>query len=162
MATEKSVSGPQEGGKAPEFQLPGDGGQTISLGDYAGKNIVIYFYPKDDTKGCTRESIEFSQAKAKFAAANTEILGISADSVPSHDKFKAKHGLDLALASDEQKSTIGAYGVWIEKNMYGRKYMGIERATFLIDTKGEIAKIWRRVRVAGHVDSVLEAAQKLA
>lgn len=161
MEPSKPASELREGEKAPEFQLPGDGDRTISLGDFAGKNLVIYFYPKDDTKGCTKESIEFSQARDKFAAANTQILGISADSVASHDKFKAKHALELALASDEEKTAIADYGVWVEKNMYGRKYMGIERATFLVDAKGGIARIWRKVRVTGHVDSVLAAAQEL-
>lgn len=162
MDTKNSTSGLREDKKAPEFQLPGDGGRTISLADYSGKNLVIYFYPKDDTKGCTKESIEFNQAKAQFKAANTEILGISADSVASHDKFKAKHALDLALASDEEKTTIEDFGVWIGKNMYGRKYMGIERATFLIDADGIIARIWRKVRVTGHVDAVLKAVQEMA
>ncbi len=161
MATKDSADGPKEGEKAPEFQLLGDGNRTISLAGYSGKSLVVYFYPKDDTKGCTRESIEFNQARAQFGAANTEILGISADSVASHDKFKAKHALDLALASDEEKTTIGDYGVWVEKNMYGRKYMGIERATFLIDANGKIVRIWRKVRVAGHVDAVLRVVREL-
>ena len=162
MGPNNTTTGLVEGAKAPEFQLPGDGGRSISLRDYSGGNLVIYFYPKDDTKGCTKESIEFTQAKKAFAATNTKIIGISADSVASHDKFKAKHELDLTLVSDEEKTAIEDYGVWVEKNMYGRKYMGIERATFLVDSHGKIAKIWRKVRVPGHVDSVLKAAQELA
>ena len=149
------------GDPAPLFSLPGDGGRDISLESLRGKNVVIYFYPKDMTSGCTTESIAFSENRAAFHAANTEIIGISADSVASHDKFKAKHALDLALAADEEKKTIADYGVWVEKNMYGRKYMGIERATFLVDANGKVAEIWRKVRVKGHVEKVLEAAQTL-
>lgn len=162
MGQSNTTKGLVEGADAPEFRLPGDSGRTISSSDYSGSNLVIYFYPKDDTKGCTKESIEFTQAKAAFAAANTQIVGISADSVKSHDKFKAKHALDLTLASDEEKTTIEDYGVWVEKNMYGRKYMGIERATFLVDANGKIARIWRKVRVTDHVASVLKAARELA
>ncbi len=150
-----------EGNKAPPFTLPRDGGATISLKEFTGKNIVVYFYPKDDTSGCTKESIGFSEAQDAFRANNTEIIGVSADSVASHDKFKAKHSLDLILVSDEEKKMVEDYGVWVEKNMYGRKYMGIERATFLIDPKGKIANIWRKVKVTGHVDAVLKAAQEL-
>lgn len=158
----KATSTPVNTGDiAPLFTLPGDGGQEISLKSLRGKNVVVYFYPKDMTSGCTTESIAFSENRAAFRAANTEIIGISADSVASHDKFKAKHSLDLALAADEEKKTIEEYGVWVEKNMYGRKYMGIERATFLVDAEGKIAQVWRKVRVKGHVEKVLEAAQNL-
>ena len=151
-----------EGNKAPAFTLPRDGGTTISLKEYAGKNVIVFFYPKDDTSGCTKEAIGFSEAQDAFRATNTEIIGVSADSVASHDKFKAKHSLDLVLVSDEEKKMIEDYGVWVEKNMYGRKYMGIERATFLLDPKGNVINIWRKVKVKGHVDAVLKAAQELA
>jgi thioredoxin-dependent peroxiredoxin len=152
---------PVAGSTAPAFTLPADGGRTISLADYAGKNLVLYFYPKDDTSGCTLESKDFSALKAEFAKANTEILGVSPDSAASHDKFKKKHGLEHALASDESKAMLEAYGVWAEKSMYGRKYMGVERTTFLIDSGGRIAKIWPKVKVPGHATEVLEAAKAL-
>ncbi|MBZ0216524.1 MAG: thioredoxin-dependent thiol peroxidase [Fimbriimonadaceae bacterium] len=161
MAKQAKTTSLKTGDTAPLFTLPTDGGQEISLKALRGRNVVIYFYPKDMTSGCTKESIAFSENKAAFEAANTEIIGISADSTSSHDKFKAKHSLDLVLASDEEKKTIEDYGVWVEKNMYGRKYMGFERATFLIDADGKIAEIWRKVRVNGHVDKVLEAARQL-
>ena len=151
----------EAGNPAPLFDLPGNGGTQLSLGSFRGKNVVIFFYPKDNTPGCTKESIEFGDSLKEFASANTEILGISADSVLSHDKFIAKQNLKLRLASDEDKQTIEAYGVWVEKINYGRKYMGIERSTFLIDIAGNIAQIWRKVRVKGHVEKVLEAAQQL-
>lgn len=152
----------KEGDNAPGFTLPSDGGAEISLESFRGKNVVLFFYPKDDTSGCTKEAIGFSQAISAFADVNTEIVGVSADSVASHDKFRAKHDLTVALASDEEKSTIESYGVWVEKSMYGRKYMGIERATFLIDRDGVIQKIWRKVRVPEHVKEVLKAASALA
>jgi peroxiredoxin Q/BCP len=149
------------GAKAPDFSLPTDGGGTVSLKALKGKNVVLYFYPKDDTSGCTKEAIAFNGLKAKFAKANTEIIGVSADSVASHDKFKAKYDLKFALASDEKKEMLAAYGVWVEKSMYGRKYMGIERTTVLIDDKGKIREVWHKVKVPGHAEAVLEAAKAL-
>ena len=151
----------QEGDKAPLFALPGDGGDTVSLNDFAGRNLVLYFYPKDDTSGCTREATDFSALASAFAAAATGIVGLSADPVASHVKFKKKHGLTVTLASDETKQTLSDYGVWVEKSMYGRKYMGIERTTFLIDKAGRIARIWRKVKVPNHASEVLEAARGL-
>ena len=145
--------------KAPAFTLPADGGRTVSLKDYAGQKVVIYFYPKDNTPGCTTEAIDFSAQMDAFSAANTAIVGVSADSVKKHDNFKAKHELSVTLLSDPEHEMLEAYGVWVEKSMYGRQYMGIERATFLIDEKGKISNIWHKVRVKGHVDAVLEAAQ---
>lgn len=149
------------GSMAPDFSLPVDGGETLKLSDLRGKNIVLYFYPKDDTPGCTTEAKDFTAQAAAFENANTVVLGMSKDTVAKHEKFIAKHELSVQLVSDEEGSAIEAYGVWVEKNMYGRKYMGIERATYLIDTEGTIQKIWRKVRVKGHVDAVLEATQAL-
>ena len=157
MSTDLTV-----GSKAPEFELPVAEGETVSLKDLAGKNVVLYFYPKDDTPGCTKEAIAFTQAKSDFEAANTTIIGVSADSLKAHAKFSDKHDLAITLASDEEKQAIEAYGVWVEKSMYGRKYMGIERATYLIDSAGKIAQIWRKVKVPGHVDKVLETARELS
>jgi thioredoxin-dependent peroxiredoxin len=151
----------QSGDPAPDFQLPGDAGRTIGLASFAGKKLVLYFYPKDDTSGCTREAIDFNALRAAFAEAGTAVVGVSPDSPGSHDKFKAKHGLELALASDENKNVCQAYGVWAEKSMYGRKYMGVERTTFLIDGAGRIAEIWEKVKVPGHAEAVLAAARKL-
>jgi peroxiredoxin Q/BCP len=149
------------GDKAPDFSLPSDGGGTVSLKKLKGQNIVLYFYPKDDTSGCTKEAMEFNALWAKFAKAGTEIIGVSPDSTASHDKFKKKYDLAFPLISDEQKDMLGAYGVWVEKSMYGRKYMGVERTTFLIDGKGKIQEIWRKVKVPGHAEAVLKAAQEL-
>jgi len=149
------------GDKAPDFSLPCDGGGTISLKKLKGQNVVLYFYPKDDTSGCTKEAMEFNALRAKFAKAGTEILGISPDSVASHDKFKKKYDLAFPLVSDEEKDMLSAYGVWVEKSMYGRKYMGVERTTFLIDAKGKIHEVWRKVKVPGHAEAVLKAAQAL-
>ena len=149
-----------EGDRAPDFNLPGTAGD-VSLAKLKGKNVVLYFYPKDDTPGCTLEGKDFSSIKEKFADANTVILGISKDSVDSHDKFCAKHDIGIPLISDEDGATTEAYGVWVEKNMYGKKYMGIERTTFLIDGNGKIAKIWKKVKVEGHANDVLNAAQSL-
>ncbi|MEM6680625.1 MAG: thioredoxin-dependent thiol peroxidase [Pseudomonadota bacterium] len=148
---------PDVGENAPDFTLPGDGGQTISLAELKGKKVVLYFYPKDDTPGCTKEAIAFTQKKAEFEAAGAVIIGVSKDTVAKHDKFKAKHDLTIDLASDEAGDMIEAYGVWVEKNMYGKKYMGIERATYLIDAEGKIAEVWRKVKVPGHADKVLDA-----
>ena len=150
-----------QGAQAPDFELAGDGGNTISLSAHAGKPVVLFFYPKDDTSGCTAEAIEFTALKPEFDKLGVVLIGLSPDSPKSHDKFKAKHGLSVALASDETKSTLEAYGVWVEKSMYGRKYMGVERSTFLIKPDGTIAEIWRKVKVPGHAEAVLEAARAL-
>ncbi|HLS58175.1 MAG TPA: peroxiredoxin [Paracoccaceae bacterium] len=150
------------GDKAPEVTLPRDGGGAISLADHAGKIVVLYFYPRDDTSGCTKQAIGFTEKRAEFEAAGAVIIGVSKDSVASHDRFKAKHGLDLALASDEAGDVVERYGVWVEKSMYGRKYMGIERSTFLIDGDGIVRQIWRKVRIPGHVDEVLSAVRALS
>lgn len=151
----------QSGEPAPEFQLPGDAGKNIGLASFAGKKLVLYFYPKDDTSGCTRQAIDFSALRDAFAEADTAVLGISPDGPASHDKFKAKHDLSIPLASDESKTVCQAYGVWVEKSMYGRKYMGVERTTFLIDAAGRVAEVWPNVKVPGHAEIVLAAARKL-
>ncbi|WP_284177062.1 peroxiredoxin [Rhabdaerophilum sp. SD176] len=151
----------QAGDRAPEFSLPGDGGSTLSLATAAGRKLVLYFYPKDDTSGCTMEAKDFNALRAEFAAAGTEIIGVSPDSAASHDKFKKKYELGFALASDESKAMLEAYGVWVEKSMYGRKYMGVERTTFLIGPDGRIAKVWSKVKVPGHAAEVLAAAKAL-
>jgi peroxiredoxin Q/BCP len=147
------------GDMAPEFSLPGDSGSTVSLSSYRGKKVVLYFYPKDDTSGCTKEAIEFNGLKAEFAKANTVIVGMSPDSPKSHDKFKAKYDLTFPIAADENKTALEAYGVWVEKSMYGRKYMGVERTTVLIGTEGQILAVWPKVKVDGHAAEVLKAAQ---
>ena len=149
------------GDKAPAFRLPRDGGEWVSLKDFKGRNLVLYFYPKADTTGCTREAIAFSKLRAAFGKAGTDILGVSADPVPAQDKFKAKHKLSIALASDETHRMLEAYGVWQEKSMYGRKYMGIVRATFLIGPDQRIARVWPKVSVTGHADEVLAAVKAL-
>ncbi len=149
------------GTKAPEFSLPGDGGTTVSLSDFVGKNVVLYFYPKDDTPGCTTEAKDFTALADAFGAANTVVIGMSKDTAAKHDKFIAKHNLSVLLASDESGAALEAYGVWVEKNMYGRKYMGIQRATFLIDSTGTIQEIWPKVKVKGHAAAVLERAENL-
>jgi len=149
------------GDKAPEFSLPKDGGGKIALKDLKGKAVVLYFYPKDDTSGCTAEACAFRDAFPDFSQVKAAIVGISRDSVQSHDKFKAKHELPFTLASDEDGKICEAYGTWVEKSMYGRKYMGIERATFLIDGKGVIRGIWRKVKVPGHADEMLKEAAGL-
>ncbi len=149
------------GDKSPAFELPRDGEGIISLKSLKGRKLVLYFYPKDDTSGCTREAIDFNALKKDFAKAGAEIIGVSPDPVKSHDKFKAKHGLDIALIADEAKTMLEAYGVWTEKSMYGRKYMGVERTTFLIDGAGKIARVWNKVKVPGHAEEVLEAAKAL-
>ena len=149
------------GKRAPTFKLPTDGGGTVSLAGLKGRNVVLYFYPKDDTSGCTKEAQAFAASLADFAKAGTEIVGVSRDSVARHDKFKAKYDLPFTLGSDEDGKVCEAYGVWVEKSMYGRKYMGIERSTFLIDAKGVVRNEWRKVKVTGHADAVLEAARAL-
>ena len=147
--------------RAPAFALPRDGGTTVSLRDFKGRNLVLYFYPKADALGCTKEAIAFSRLRASFAKTGTDILGVSADPVAAQDKFKAKHKLRIALASDETKKMLEAYGAWGEKSMYGRKYMGVLRKTFLIDGQGRIARVWPKVSVPGHAEEVLEAARSL-
>ncbi len=149
------------GAKAPSFALDADSGGKLSLSGLKGQTVVLYFYPKDDTSGCTAEAIAFSKAAKAFAAADAIVIGVSKDSVASHQKFKAKHRLAVTLAADEDIKVAEAYGVWVEKSMYGRRYMGMERATFLIDGKGVIRHIWRKVKVAGHSEDVLAAVKAL-
>ena len=149
------------GQTAPQFELPRDGGGTLSLTSLKGKSVVLYFYPKDDTSGCTAEAIDFSGLKADFEKAGAVVIGISPDSAKSHAKFKSKHDLAVDLVADEERKTIEAYGVWVEKSMYGRKYMGVERSTFLIAPDGSIARIWNKVKVPGHAREVLEAVRAL-
>jgi thioredoxin-dependent peroxiredoxin len=149
------------GAKAPAFTLPRDGGGTISLADFAGRKLVLYFYPRADTSGCTKEAIDFSRLKGAFSRAGAEILGVSADPVPAQDAFKAKHKLAIALASDEKHRLLEAYGVWREKSMYGRKFFGIVRTTLLIGPDLRIAQIWPRVSVSGHAEEVLAAVKAL-
>ncbi len=151
----------QAGDAAPDFRLPASSDEAVSLASFSGKNLVLYFYPKDDTSGCTREAIDFNALRSDFADADTEILGVSPDSPRSHDAFKAKYKIDFALGSDETKDVCGSYGVWVEKSMYGRKYMGVERTTYLIGKDGRIAQIWQRVKVPGHAGEVLAAARAL-
>ncbi|MGK2873186.1 MAG: thioredoxin-dependent thiol peroxidase [Alphaproteobacteria bacterium] len=151
----------EEGQKAPAFQLKTDGGGEISLAKLKGKVVVVYFYPKDDTPGCTTEAIAFSALKPEFDKCGAVLVGVSKDSVQRHDKFKEKHDLKIQLASDEQGEMVADYGVWIMKKNYGREYMGIDRSTFVIDAKGVIRNIWRKVKVKGHAEKVLEAVQAL-
>ncbi|MGD1017073.1 MAG: peroxiredoxin [Roseiarcus sp.] len=149
------------GDAAPDFELPTDNGEGASLRRLRGKAIVLYFYPKDDTSGCTAEAIAFSALRDKFDAAGAVVLGVSPDSAASHAKFKRKHGLKLNLAADERRATLEAYDVWRQKSLYGRQYMGVERATFLIDATGHIARVWRKVKVPGHAEEVLAAVEAL-
>lgn len=146
---------------APNFTLPVTGGETVTLSDLKGSAVVLYFYPRDDTPGCTKESIGFSEHLEAFEAAGAKVFGISRDTMAKHDKFTTKHGLTVPLLSDEEGEVTEAYGVWVEKNMYGKKSMGIERATYLIAPDGTIARIWRKVKVPGHVEEVLEAVKAL-
>lgn len=150
-----------EGDSAPEFSMPTDGGGQIALSDLKGRPVILYFYPKDDTPGCTKEACGFRDLHPDFTGADAEIIGVSKDTVTKHDKFKAKYDLPFKLGSDEDGAVCEAYGTWVEKNMYGRKYMGIERATFLINAQGKIAKIWRKVKVKGHVEEVLDVLKAL-
>lgn len=152
----------QIGDTAPDFTLPTDGEGETTLSSLKGQKVVIYFYPKDDTPGCTKESCGFNDALNAFNGLNTQIIGISKDSVKKHDKFKAKYGLNFPLASDEEGDVCERYGVWKEKSMYGKTYMGIERSTFLIDEDGKIAEIWRKVKVPGHVEAVQSAIEDVA
>ena len=151
----------EPGDKAPSFALETDGGGRVTLASLKGHPFVLYFYPKDDTSGCTKEAIDFTAAKKKFDGLGVAVVGVSKDTALSHDKFKAKHKLKVTLASDPETKMAGAYGVWVEKSMYGRKYMGMERATFLVDAKGVIRNIWRKVKVPGHAEAVLAAAKLL-
>lgn len=152
---------PDVGEKAPEFNMPTDGGEDVSLSALKGTPFVLYFYPKDDTPGCTTEAIGFSAEIKEFDKLGMKVIGVSKDTLAKHAKFREKHDLSVLLAADEDGATCEAFGVWVEKNMYGRKYMGIERATFLIDGDGVIRNVWHKVKVKGHVDAVLEAAKAL-
>lgn len=152
---------PEAGKKAPAFSLPADDGTQVSLKGLAGQKVVLYFYPKDDTPGCTTEGIAFSALKKKFESAGATVLGVSKDSVEKHCKFRDKHGLTVRLLSDEEGKTLEAYGVWAEKSLYGRKFMGISRTTFLIDEKGFVRRVWPKVKVNGHADEVLAAVKEL-
>lgn len=149
------------GDKAPDFTLPGNDGTTLSLSGFSGKKVVLYFYPKDDTPGCTTEAKDFTTLAGDFAATNTVVIGMSKDTAAKHDKFIAKHELSVLLASDEDGKVLNEYGVWVEKSMYGRTYMGIQRATFLIDATGTIQEIWPKVKVKGHAADVLAKAESL-
>lgn len=151
---------PQEGDFAPDFDLPVTGGETMSISGYAGKPLVLFIYPKDDTSGCTKEAVAFSEAIPEFSKLDVRVVGMSPDPIDKHDKFRDKHDLKMPLVSDEEKTALDAYGVWVEKNMYGKKYMGVERSTFLIGPEGKIIKAWRKVKVPGHVEEVLKAVRK--
>jgi thioredoxin-dependent peroxiredoxin len=150
-----------EGAKAPAFKLPRDGGGSLALADFKGRKLVLYFYPKADTPGCTREAIDFSRLRGEFQKAGTDIVGVSADAVAAQDKFKNKHDLAITLASDETRKMLEAYGVWGKKSMYGKTFMGITRTTLLVGADGRIARIWRKVKVDGHAAEVLAAAKRL-
>ena len=149
------------GTHAPDFTLPRDGGEMLSLSALRPKAVVLYFYPKDDTSGCTREAVDFTALGAEFAAAGAMVVGVSKDSAAKHDKFVAKHALGVALVSDEDSDLCERYGVWVEKSMYGKSYMGIERASFFIDGAGVVRAIWRKVKVPGHAAEVLDAVKAL-
>ncbi|WP_457583260.1 peroxiredoxin [Ensifer canadensis] len=155
------MAGLTPGDLAPDFTLPRDGGGTISLSALRGRPVVLFFYPKDDTKSCTLEAISFTELASEFAAAGVELIGLSPDSVKRHDRFAKKYDLAITLAADEEKSVVNAYGLWVEKSLYGRKYMGVERTTFLIAADGRIARVWEKVKVNGHATEVLEAAKAL-
>jgi thioredoxin-dependent peroxiredoxin len=159
ITSAKKALGP--GAKAPSFTLPADGGSRVSLADFAGRKLVLYFYPRADTSGCTKEAIDFSRLKGEFSRAGADILGVSADPVKALDAFKTKHQLGIALASDATHKILGAYGVWQEKSMYGRKFLGIVRSTFLIGPDQRIARVWPKVSVAGHAEEVLAAVKAL-
>jgi len=151
----------QDGDLAPEFELATDGGETVTLSRLRGKPVVVYFYPKDDTSGCTIEAKDFSRLAAEFRKAGVEVIGVSPDSVESHQKFRAKYNLAVRLAADPDKVAANAYGVWVQKSMYGRGYMGVERSTFLVDKAGRVARSWRKVKVPEHAEEVLAAARAL-
>jgi thioredoxin-dependent peroxiredoxin len=150
-----------EGAKAPAFQLPRDGGNSVTLAGYLGKKLVIFFYPRADTPGCTKEAIDFTRLSGAFAGSQTAVLGVSADPLTAQEAFRDRHQLSIPLASDEKHEMLQAYGVWGEKSMYGKTFLGILRTTVLIDARGKIARIWRNVKVDGHADEVLAAAQAL-
>ena len=152
---------PAVGEQAPNFKLPRDGGGSVSLADFKGRKLVLYFYPKADTPGCTKEAIDFNALRRAFAKAETDIVGVSADPVRAQEKFRDKHDLAIPLASDEEKKMLTAYGVWGEKSMYGRKFMGIRRTTLLIGRDGRVAQVWDNVKVPGHAEAVLDAAKAL-
>jgi peroxiredoxin Q/BCP len=147
--------------KAPDFSMATDGGGTVTLTGLKGKKVVLYFYPKDDTPGCTKEACAFRDAMPDFSGIDAEIIGVSKDPVSKHDKFKAKHNLPFTLASDEESDVCERFGVWVEKNMYGKKYMGIERSTFLVLKDGTLAELWRKVKVKGHAEAVFEATRQI-
>ena len=149
------------GDTAPTISLPRDGGDLVNLSDFSGKIVVLYFYPRDDTPGCTKEAIGFTEKLDEFTDLNTVILGVSKDTIKKHDKFVAKHELKIGLLSDDESNVCERYGVWVEKNMYGKKSMGVERATYLIAADGKIAQLWRKVKVPGHVEAVLDAVREL-
>lgn len=149
------------GQQAPQFELPTDSHGQFSLAEQSGKNVVMFFYPKDDTSGCTIENIDFTTLKSDFEATNTVLIGVSADSIKRHENFRKKHELGVILGSDPEKQVIEQYGVWVEKKMYGKTHFGIERATFLIDEAGKIARIWRKVKAKGHAQAVLEEISAL-
>ncbi|MGE4218534.1 MAG: thioredoxin-dependent thiol peroxidase [Alphaproteobacteria bacterium] len=149
------------GDPAPDFTMPTDGGGAISLASLRGRPVVLYFYPKDDTPGCTQEACDFRDKLPDFSRLDAAVIGVSKDSVARHDKFKAKHGLNFTLAADESGAVCEGYGVWVEKSLYGRKYMGIDRATFLIDKAGTVRAVWRKVKVKGHAEAVLKALEAL-
>ncbi len=151
----------KEGRKAPAVNLPSSTGGKLALKDLAGKYVILYFYPRDDTPGCTKQAIGFTDRLEAFEEAGAHVLGVSKDSVAKHEKFRDKHGLGVTLLSDAESDVCERYGTWVEKNMYGKKSMGIQRSTFLIDSDGRIARIWRKVKVDGHVDEVLEAVRAL-
>lgn len=150
-----------EGAPAPDFTLPATGGRTVSLAAMKGRPFVLYFYPKADTSGCTKEACAFQEALPAFSGLGLEVIGVSPDPMPPIEKFAAKYGLEFPLASDAEKAAAAAYGTWVEKSMYGRTYMGMERATFLIDSEGKVARVWRKVKVPGHAKAVMEAARAL-
>ncbi|MEM1381848.1 MAG: thioredoxin-dependent thiol peroxidase [Pseudomonadota bacterium] len=151
----------EAGSEAPDFTLPQDGGEDVTLSSQRPSKVVLYFYPKDDTSGCTKEAVGFTEHLAEFEAAGATVMGVSKDTVAKHGKFRAKHELGVILLSDAESDVCERYGVWVEKKMYGKTYMGIERATFLIDGEGKVAQVWRKVKVAGHVEQVLEAVKAL-
>jgi len=151
----------EPGEKAPDFTLPTDGAGSVTLSKLSGKKVVLYFYPKDDTSGCTAEACGFRDQLPDFSKVKAQVIGVSKDSVERHDKFKKKYGLNFPLVSDEDGKICARYGTWIEKSLYGRKYMGIDRATFVIDKTGTVAKVWRKVKVPGHVEEVLQAVKAL-
>ena len=149
------------GQPAPDFTLPQDGGEPVTLSALKGGPVVLYFYPRDDTSGCTKEALAFTEKLPEFEAAGAKVFGISKDTVVKHGKFREKHGLGVGLLSDAESDVCERYGVWVEKSMYGKKYMGIERSTFLIDGAGQVARVWHKVKVPGHADAVLEAVRAL-